>query len=518
MSEDKQHLKRPDIRDKTRGTRRERMHDLNLTPQQRALLENLVARKKTKEIESARLSDASESLRESLFEEQRIFFDSERKKKLARCSRRAGKTHLSAVILLCAAIEYPGSLVPYITLSMKNARRILWATLHELDLKFGLNLEFRANDLTATLSNGSQIILAGATDYEEIQKLRGPKYGAVILDEVQSMKASVCRTLVVDILEPATMDLDGTLCAFFTPSASAAGYAYDIDHVDDAWERHHWTMLHNIHLPRAGDWLAQRKSENHWTDDTPVFRREYLGEWIHDQETLVYGFNPERNLCEPSPDSNLESFVLGIDLGFVDASAFVILGFSEDSPDVYVVHSEKTSGLTTEDIARKIHILVDRFDPVRVVADSGGLGKMIVEELNKRYELNVWPAEKSKKLDHITLINSDFQTGRLLIEESPSTEPLRDELTLLEWNLAEKEKGRFIERDDLENHCSDAMLYGWRECMHYLHRESNPVPESGSPEYFRKFEKELEAECLKSVEDPEPEWFEVNVEESVHYI
>jgi len=54
--------------------------------------------------------------------------------------------------------------------------------------------------------------------------------------------------------------------------------------------------------------------------------------------------------------------------------------------------------------------------------------------------------------------------------------------------------------------------------MHYLHRESNPVPESGSPEYFRKFEKELEAECLKSVEEPEPEWFEVNVEEQVHYI
>jgi hypothetical protein len=314
------------------------------------------------------------------------------------------------------------------------------------------------------------------------------------------------------------MDLDGTICAFFTPSASAAGYAFDLDHVDNAWERHHWTMLENVHLPRASEWLSQRKAENHWTDETPVFRREYLGEWIHDEETLVYGFNPGRNLCDPAQDGDLDSFVLGIDLGFVDASAFVVLGFSEDSPDVIVVHAEKASGYTSEDIARRIQRLIDRFDPVRVVADSGGLGKMIVEELNKRYELNVWPAEKTKKLDHITLINSDFETGRLLIEETPSTEPLRDELTLLEWNLAEKEKGRFIERDDLENHCCDAMLYGWRECMHYLHRESNPAPESGTPEYFRKFEKELEEECLKSVEDPEPEWFEVNVEEQVHYI
>ena len=96
----------------------------------------------------------SEKLKESLFDRQLEFFESDRRKKLARCSRRAGKTHLSAVILLCAAIQYPGSLVPYITLSMKNARRILWTTLHQLDVEFGVGLEFRANDLTATLSNG----------------------------------------------------------------------------------------------------------------------------------------------------------------------------------------------------------------------------------------------------------------------------------------------------------------------------------------------------------------------------
>ena len=144
---------------------------------------------------------------------------------------------------------------------------------------------------------------------------------------------------------------------------------------------------------------------------------------------------------------------------------------------------------------------------------------MIVEELNKRYELSVWPAEKSKKLDHIQLINSDFTNGRILIEDTVSTEPLRDELSLLEWNLAEKEKGRYIERDDLENHCTDAMLYGWRECMHYLHRTEKPVPIHGSPEFFEKFEKELEEECLRNVEEEdEPEWYEVDYTEQVYPI
>ena len=153
------------------------------------------------------------------------------------------------------------------------------------------------------------------------------------------MKTSVCRTLVADILEPATMDYDGTICAFFTPSASASGYAFEIDHEGQAWERFHWTMLDNPHLPKAKEWLEQRKQENNWDESTPVFRREYLGEWIHDEETLVYAYRPERNDTEPVFDGFIENYVIGVDLGFVDATAFTVLGFCEGSPDVYVVHA-----------------------------------------------------------------------------------------------------------------------------------------------------------------------------------
>ena len=74
------------------------------------------------------------------------------------------------------------------------------------------------------------------------------------------MKTSVCRTLVADILEPATMDYDGTTKAFFTPSASASGYAFDIDHTEDAWQRFHWTMLENPHLPKAKEWLRREST------------------------------------------------------------------------------------------------------------------------------------------------------------------------------------------------------------------------------------------------------------------
>ena len=97
----------------------------------------------------------------SLHPKQLEFFEDVSKKRLARCSRRAGKTHLAAVGLVDAAVKFPGTLVPYITLSIKNARRILWTTLRQLEGRYAMGMEFLENALTVKFPNGSQIILGG---------------------------------------------------------------------------------------------------------------------------------------------------------------------------------------------------------------------------------------------------------------------------------------------------------------------------------------------------------------------
>ena len=68
---------------------------------------------------------------------------------------------MAAVGLLSAAISTPGIMCPYITLSIKNARRILWNTLGEMDRAFGLDLEFRQNDLTVKLVEWEFSIVLG---------------------------------------------------------------------------------------------------------------------------------------------------------------------------------------------------------------------------------------------------------------------------------------------------------------------------------------------------------------------
>ena len=65
-------------------------NDLGFSPQQRALLEQMLFRSREKQRKQEELRLKGEGLQRSLFPSQTGFLGDERKKKLARCSRRAG--------------------------------------------------------------------------------------------------------------------------------------------------------------------------------------------------------------------------------------------------------------------------------------------------------------------------------------------------------------------------------------------------------------------------------------------
>ena len=457
-----------------------------------------------------------DGLTKSLHEMQLEFFRSGHHKKLARCSRRAGKTHLAAVGLITAAVGMDNLLVPYITLSIKNARRIVWNTLRELERGWGFGMEFLENQLTVRFPNGSQIIMGGCQDEQEIEKFRGPRYKLCVIDECQSIKSRTLENLVEDILEPACLDLNGSIWMFGTPSAAAAGYFYDMDQLDRSpWQKHFWTLLENPHLPGAREWLSRKKEEAGWDENDATFKREYEGKWVRDENSLVYAFNKKRNCAEELPEVEW-NYALGIDLGFIDSTAFVVICWSEEVAETYVVETQKYTGFTSEDIAKKIQYLDSEYQFTRIVADTGGLGKMVVEEMSKRYSLDILPAQKRQKHDHIELLNSDLKKGKLLISDVPENADLIDELELLEWDMTEMQKGRYIEKADCENHAADAMLYVWRESLAFLHQPQTLAPMIGTREWYRAEEQRMEAAALRQIDGDENQWWEQGGMEPVY--
>lgn len=434
------------------------------------------------------LRNPRSKLRRSLFGPQLKLFEDPSPEKAACCTRRAGKSHVAAVASVDAALERANVDVLYLGLTRMSSKSIMWPKFYEIK-SLVPGLEMKESDLLVTTPNGSRIRVMGADMENLADRIRGNKFARVIIDEAQSFGPHV-QYLIDDVLGPALLDLQGDLWLLGTPGPVPAGVFFDaMQSPMSNFSRHSWSLLQNPHLPHAGEWLERLKQRKGWTDENPTFRREYLGEWCHDPDSLVYRFNAERNRAESLPDGHEWHYVLGLDYGWHDQTAFSVLAYAEHHPAAYVLRSWGHSGLIPSKIAEMVQALHDQYDFEAIVCDTGGLGKSITEEFRQRYGLPVKAAEKTDKMSFIASMNGDFIDGKIFL--LPGTEQLQHEYQTLQYD------DRRREDPALPNHCADATTYGFRYLRHYLATELAPRHAVGSPGWIAQEERDM----MRAIED-----------------
>lgn len=434
------------------------------------------------------------SLVSTLFPKQKAFVTDPAKRKSALCSRRAGKTQGFSVSACISAIDTVPGDVAYIGLTIGAAKRLMFRPLQKLNKDLSLGLEFNRADLTATdTKTGNTIFLFGANTEDDTEKLRGLKLKKVQLDEAASFRKHL-RYLIEEIIEPTLIDTDGVLEMGGTPSANPIeNYFHDVTTgAVKGFSRHSWTILDNPFIPHAKRWLDDYRERKGWSLEHPIYQREWLGHWTMDGDTLVYKYSKERNHYEDLPDHKL-MHVLGCDLGFDDAFAIAVVAYSEDTRSVYVVDQFKKSGLLPSQMAEKIQEYRERYQPISIVGDHGGLGKAICAEFQSRYHIPIKPAEKNQKRAYIELMNGDLLSSTLKIRHSS---PLANEMQVLQWDADRPEK----EDERTPNDLCDAALYAWREAKHYLGEDKRALPPIGTPEHWNRVAKALEEADMEEFE------------------
>ena len=433
------------------------------------------------------------------FPEQLRFVRSAAKRKVARCSRRAGKTTGVAFMLLEGAMATPYAHQVYVTISLKNARRLVWPALKRLNQQYdlgGVVNETEAYMRFPRLEGEPHIFLGGAKDREEIEKLRGYEGGAkrYVIDEAQSMRQALLQELTDDVIEPALFDYDGELVVIGTPGPVMAGYFHDIDigSQRDGWEHFFWTMRDNPWLERKSGkatavMIAELLKRRGWTEDHPTFRREYCGEWLNDPDALVLKYREGRNHYDQPPP--LQHFVLGVDIGHDDADAIAVLGWSDASPDVYLVEEYLKRGATVSDLAERVQAFRGKYEPRKIVADFGGLGKKIGEEMRARWSLPVEPADKQRKIEHVALLNDALVAGRLKARRDSA---FAQDCALVQWDADARAKGELKIASEPHSDIVDAVLYAFRACRGYQY-EGPPPPKPPVPD-------ELEQARMEAIE------------------
>lgn len=449
------------------------------------------------------------------FPEQLAFVKDPARFKVADCSRRAGKTVGIAADFIDTARQHPNMACLYITLSRLNAKRILWRDLLAINRDYNLGGVPHETELTLTMPNGHIIYLSGAKDKAEVEKYRGFPLKKVYIDEAQAFRAYL-QDLVDDVLSKSLYDFNGTLALTGTPPPIPVGYFHDCVHSPE-WSRHSWTMLQNPHLKiKSGrdpmELILEDCKRMGVSIDDPKIQRECFGKWTRDLNSLVLKWT-EANHYDTALDSKNRKTVLGIDIGFDDADAIAVIGWNDSSSEAFLLEEsiQRKQGIT--ELVKQIEDLIVKYNPESIVMDTGGLGKKIAEELRRRYALPIKAAEKSRKFEFLELLGDALRTRKF---HARRTSTFVHDSMLLEWDRDKCNGDKRVVSDTFHSDIIDAVLYAYREALHWLHEPEKPKVLAGSTEWFKAESARMEAEAerqltRKDADDP-AHWEEPELE------
>lgn len=408
----------------------------------------------------------------------------------ALCTRRAGKTNGLALRFFNTLQKYPGCFCPYIALTRESARNIMWGILQEQSEKYKLKAIFTESNLTMTMGNGSRLQLFGADMKNFIKRLKGIKTPGAAIDESQDFGSHI-ESLVDDVLTPTISDYpDGWLALTGTPGPVPHGFFYDItEKGKGGFSNHGWSLFDNPYLPNAREFVEELKKKKQWTDLHPTYQREWLGKWVLDLDALVFKYS-DKNHYDNLPDEKL-NHVIGVDLGFDDADAIAVIGWHENSPNAWLIHEriERHQGIT--ELAGQIEQLISKYKPLKVVMDTGGLGKKIAEEIRKRYSIPIVAAEKDRKFEFIEILNDAMRCGNFFAKRDSE---FAKDCARVKWDT---DSLKLKISDTYHSDVCDATLYAFRECLNWLHEAKTVLPQLNSREYYKKIEEDMIREAEK---------------------
>lgn len=431
-------------------------------------------------------------LHKILFDEQWKFVEDPRPFKTAVCSRRSGKTFSCAAHLIHTALETPEVVCLYITLSRNNAKKLIWPQLQKINKEYRLGADEDNTELSMLFPNGSIIYLSGAKDANEIEKFRGLALKLAYIDECQSFREYI-RELIDDIVSPALMDYNGSLCLIGTPGPIPAGYFYECSVKSDVWAKHKWTFFQNPFIAQKSgkthQELLDRELKRRGVDASdPSIQREFFGNWTLDSDSLWLKYNQDLNHYQTIDTTKKYNYIMGIDLGFDDADAIAILAWSEEDPTTYLVHEKVVEKQGLTELAKQIKDLQSRYDISKMVIDQGGLGKKIAEELRRQHALPVEAADKARKQENAAFLNDALRTGKF---KAKSGSRFAQDSYLVEIDRGKSRPDKIVISDKYHSDIIDAVLYAFKESPAYAYQEKEKKPLLGSDEWNKAQEEEM---------------------------
>jgi hypothetical protein len=409
--------------------------------------------------------------------QQRVMDDASRLITMC-CSRRAGKTSVLARIVTVSLLD--SSFDEWTCFGARTlgiAKDLIWAELRAMNDRYELGWKINDSDLSIQTARGGRFRLFGVSDKKSLDKARGKKYRLVVLDEASTYEPFL-RQLIQNDFDPGTKDINGRIILSGTPGYVKAGYWFESSQgLLKGWSNHYWTIRDNIYIADVEAKLAETREMFGYDENHPTYICEYLGIWPDVDTMRVFEYLPSRNDVQALPDDYSLTWrhVIGIDYGYVDACAWVVIAVNPYTDERYVVHEYEESGLIVDDAVAYTKQLVARFDTTYVVADPGGGGKGFYETFNAKHAremgCTIRSADKQDMLGSIRLVNAELRTARLRFLESECA-GLTGDLRRLLWK--DERRDKIVEGASFPKHRADALRYALLETVAWRAKDKPP--------------------------------------------
>ena len=430
------------------------------------------------------------------------------------CStRRSAKSWCIVLYLISEALKTENGIFAFLTLTNDSAKRIVKPILREISDKYNLNLKIDS-DMEIKFSNGSIIYLVGLdSTSKQMGRLRGNKYDLACIDECQGFTQDL-REVIENVLDIALAQSKSTLVMAGTPGNDMSTHYWWMvnrpDSEEHQWKKFFFNWRENTSLDVKSNMkvcdciqeeLDLKISRNPLIINTPAFRQEWLGEWVVETSARVYK-SSKINYIKDLPLNFLKkpTYILSLDLGYYDATAFVIGAYNKRiDNNFYILESFKKSKLTITEVAEIIKELKKKYFFSHHIVDAANT--QAVEEMRQQHSLPLKAAEKLGKEAHIALINSDFITNNCKIIESANKD-LIQELETLIWDQKALLQGKHKENASKANHLCDALLYSHHASRHYWYA-SEEAPLTFEERVEESIEKQfIQKNKLKQIRTP----------------
>jgi hypothetical protein len=364
----------------------------------------------------------------------------------AAISRRQGKTYIANIIGHCVSLV-PGSNI--LIMSPNYSLSQISFELQRNLIKYS-NIETpkdNAKDKVIELVNGSTIRMGSVN---QVDSVIGRSYDLIIFDEAAIADGEEAFNVR---LRP-TLDKDNSKAIFIsTPRGKnnwfSKFYERGFDSQFPEWCSIHATWRDNPRMSLEDVEEARASmSKDEFNQEYNADFRNYLGQiWSINEDCIR-----EHNI---TPDDRGKIDVLaGLDLGFRDPTAMIVIGYNYEEDMYYVLDEYFHTAKTTSTHAENIQKFITKWDIDFIYIDSAA--QQTRYDLARDYDIATINANKKSVTDSIGFVGSIIEQDRLIVP--PSMKETLKSLDGYHWdpnpNLV-KEKPAHT----MASHMADALRY-----------------------------------------------------------